>query len=111
MTFSYVMPDGEKFLKALIIVLRSQEDHALASLLSDSKLVLVSSGTYAPYAGGTIFNAYATTANFAIPLDKYEAVTQSIGAEVALRGPILKGCSRRSSATRARASSSTWGRV
>ena len=81
MSFSYVMPDGEKFLKALIVVLRSQEDHALASMLSESKLALVSSGTYAPYAGGTIYNAFAKTANFGIPYDKYEVVTQSIGAE------------------------------
>ena len=73
--FKYELPDEAAFLKALILTLK-QKDPKLASLLKLTRLTLHKTTIYAPYAGGTIFNAYATIASFAVPPSYYEEVSK-----------------------------------
>ena len=67
------LPDEENFLRALIVILK-QKDKKLATLLENSKLSFRTSSIYSPYVGGRIFNAYATTAIFAVAPDKFAEV-------------------------------------
>ena len=87
----YQLPDSNKFLTALGVILRQQGFSELASLLSDSKLSFTTTQTWSRYMGGTIWNAYGTIASFAIAPEKFEIVSQKIG-EAEKRTIVLACC-------------------
>jgi len=70
MSFTYVMPDSERFFKTLKDVLISKNETKLYDIINMSKFSLESSGKFSQYNGGERWNAHATIATFALPAAK-----------------------------------------
>ena len=77
----YELPDPNNFLRALIALLKQQGHHAIASLISESKLSFSTTTTYSLYMGGAVWDAYGTTAVFAVPPNQFEDATKHFGEE------------------------------
>ena len=75
--FNYEIPNGDVFLKAVLINLKKQGFVNIASLLEESKCAIYHKGQYS----GGRWNAIWTTVYFGIPCNKYEVVLSQITEE------------------------------
>ncbi|MBN1245989.1 hypothetical protein JXA31_10395 [Candidatus Bathyarchaeota archaeon] len=74
--FIYEIPNEDKFLSAVLMMIRKKGHAKLASLLSGSKCSILTSSSYSRKR----WNAYYTTIDFAIPQSKYDEVSTEIEA-------------------------------
>jgi hypothetical protein len=84
--FTYEIPNEEKFFAAILLMIRKRVNGELASLLSGSKCSIITSSTYS----GRRWNAYYTTVDFAIPINKYDEVSTKIDTKT--KNCILEIC-------------------
>lgn len=79
--FSFIAPNEDSFLEGLLVMLKQKGNEKISNMLSDSKCKIIDTGQWARYNGGTIWDANATTVNFAVPANKYSEAIKNIGVE------------------------------
>ena len=72
--FTYEIPNEEKFLQAVLVMIRKKGNNALASLLSGSKCSIIRSENFSRKR----WNAYYTIVDFAFPSSKYDEIVNQI---------------------------------
>jgi hypothetical protein len=73
MDFTYTKPNEERYLSAVIVVLKKKGSPEVADLLVFSKCTIIPSSTY-----GRRWNAYLTTVDFAFPPEYFEKASELI---------------------------------
>ena len=72
--FTYEVPNEDKFLQAVLILIKQKGNYGLASLLSDSKVTITKTTSFSRVR----WDAYYTIVNFSVPPSKYEKVVVGI---------------------------------
>ena len=72
--FTYKVPDEQKFLSAVMMIIRKKGNEKLASLLLGSKCSIVTSSSFS----NKRWDAYYTTIDFAVPQNRYDEVSTKI---------------------------------
>lgn len=77
--FTYEKPNEERFLNAVLLKIREKGSATYVShmnaLLSDSKCTITHTGHFSE---GAVWNAYYTKVNFALPIETYEKMVDTI---------------------------------
>jgi hypothetical protein len=76
MDFTYEIPNEEKYLAAVIVMIKMKGNTELATLLSRSKCSVITSSSYSQKR----WNAYYTTVDFAVPPNDYDKVIALMGS-------------------------------